>query len=141
MYYYIDDNGKKQKYVGKVYVNMDGSKCGVLISHRQVNEKVYLTYTEAVPAVEGHPAYFTYAGTDEIYTGPYMHDGTTYITNEQIMNEIRLTHHDAVKAHDAYFTYMGSDKKEHIYEGPLDKIMKDTKNGTTYSVVTYTVVI
>ena len=122
-YYYIDENGIKKYYAGKVIKDyVTNETYGLLTQQENIQEKKELEYHEGIEAQEGWSSYFSYIdenGKSKIYDGPINSirknlDNTYYITkiNKQ---EINLIYHPEIPSKPAYFTYLDNEKKV-IYE-------------------------
>lgn len=135
-YYYIDKNGKKQEYNGKIITDLSANKqYGILISHNKIEQKIKLDYCEEVEANKGYSSYFGYIDENNNivkYEGNIKDikkdfKGSYFITKVQ-SNEIELKKYDEVKSKDAYFTYIGKDNKEHLYIGNKQPIFSKYLN-------------
>ncbi len=133
-YYYIDEEGNKKYYVGKVVKNISENTIdGFLTQTKIIEEKVELTYFPEIQAQDGWNSYFTYIenGEEKIYNGLRSKikknpDATYFLLSIQQI-EIPLIYHPAVEAKKEYFSYLDDNDKEVRYEGDLDIIKYDKK--------------
>ena len=73
-YYYINENGIKKYYAGKVIKDyVTNETYGLLTQQENIQEKKELEYHEGIEAQEGWLSYFSYIdenGKSKIYDGP-----------------------------------------------------------------------
>ena len=130
MFYYIDKNGNKKKYAGKVLYSGDNTYMGILTTQSTTNKEVELVFHPEVEAVEGYYAYYTYVnkfGEEVRYYSIVKQDanGNPFFTYS-VSKEIKLKYVPAKEMKTSYFTYM-QNGKEKQYTG------KVFTKGTTYT--------
>ena len=135
--YYIDENGNKKYYIGKVINDhVTNEKYGLLTVQEKIQQEVELEYHPEQPKEEGWSSYFTYLNEDnsetkyidDIHNIRKNFDGSYYITKVNKIS-INLTYHPAIEAQSEYFTYQDSDGNEYIYN---DKVFFDKFTNTYY---------
>lgn len=116
-FYYIDSEGNKRKYVGKVIKNADGSFNGILTKRSCIEHKIELTYHPAIDPIEGRSEYYTYVGdnNEEVMYYSFVKtdsEGNPYFTYS-LITEIPVIVHPAETIKTTYFTYMvnGEEKR------------------------------
>lgn len=114
-FFYIDENGVKHNYVGKVIANKDGSFNGFLTRMTCIEKEVELTHHQGVSPVVGYSSYFTYVNADGDVVNYYSfvkenEDGTKYFTYST-SKDIELTLHPATTKRDVFYTYMNNGKE------------------------------
>lgn len=121
--YYIDENGNKKQFVGKIINDaITNEKYGLLTVQEKIQQDIELEYHPENPAVEGWSSYYTYMNennelvkyTDSLNNIRKNFDGSYYIT--KINKEaIDLIYHPAIEFKDAYFTYKDSEGNDQLY--------------------------
>lgn len=120
-FYYIDKEGNKKKYYGKIIKQPNGTYNGILTISNKVNVKKDLIYHEEIPQVNGYASYYSYInsnGEEVNYYGNILKDENknpyfTYVER----NTFNLEYHPEVLPVDEYFTYTDSQGNEQIYTG------------------------
>ena len=136
-FYYIDENGNKKKYVGKVIYNSDGAYTGILNKNTKSICSKELIYHPEVAAVEGHFTYYSYVtneGEEIRYFDNIKKDeeGNPYFTYVE-RNMFNLDYNPEVKESEGYFTYIDPDtQKECVYEG---SVIYNKKNNTYTGII------
>lgn len=132
-YYYIDENGNKKRYAGKIINDIvSGQTYGILTTQELTREKVEVDFKDPIEEQEGWSSYFTYldeSGNIQKYTGLKHNirksiDSSYYFT--KVTNKtINLNRYNKIPQKPAYFTYL-ENGKEKIYEGKpfYDKMTK-----------------
>ena len=121
-FYYLDKDGNKKKYVGKVIFD-NGSYNGILTSSVKEEVKKNLTYHPEVEEVKGYAAYYTYKdanGEDAIFLDVVKRDdnGNLYFTyTEKIM--FNLNYHPQIDPKEEYYTYVDKEGNECRYAGKV----------------------
>lgn len=132
-YYYLDENGNKKQYVGKIINDIvSGETYGILTSQEFVKEDVEVDFKNPIEEQPGWTSYFTYQDSNsniQKYTGLKHNirkslDGSYYFT-KVTTNSIDLKRIDKVPQKEAYFSYI-ENSVEKIYEGKpfYDKMTK-----------------
>ena len=121
-FYYIDKDGNKKKYVGKIISDND-SYNGILTKTEKIDVKVNLKYYPEVEEVIGHKEYFSYVDKNNeevVYLDVVKRDneGNYYfIQNEK--NMYKLNYHPQIDAQEEYYTYLDSNGNECKYSGKI----------------------
>lgn len=121
-FYYIDKEGNKKKYVGKIISNKK-SYNGILTTVNKVAVDKKLEYHPEIEAVEGYSSYYTYTNAsneDVIYLDIIKRDENNdfYFTyNEK--NIYNLIYHPETKPIEEYYTYLDADGNEQQYSGNI----------------------
>jgi len=124
-YYYINENGIKKYYAGKIINDyVTNETYGLLTIQETIKEEKPIEWHNEKPAIEGWSSYFTYIDengdkvryTDSIGAIRRNIDNSYYITKIN-KDEINLIRHPEVKEIPAYFSFINEDGKEEIYEG------------------------
>lgn len=131
-YYYIDENGNKKQYVGKIINDVvSGETYGILTFQELSKEDIEVKFKDPIKEQKGWTSYFIYNNGDtfkkydglkhNIRTGI---DGSYYFT-KVTTTSIDLNKIDKIPAKEAYFSYI-ENGKEKIYEGKpfYDKLSK-----------------
>ena len=132
-YYYLDENGNKKQYVGKIINDIvSGETYGILTSQELVKEDIEVDFKDPIEEQPGWTSYFTYQdseGNVKKYEGLKHNirkglDGSYYFT-KVTTNSIDLKRIDKVPKKEAYFSYI-ENGVEKIYEGKpfYDKMTK-----------------
>lgn len=132
-YYYLDENGNKKQYVGKIINDIvSGETYGILTSQELIKENVEVDFKDPIEEQSGWTSYFTYQdseGNIQKYEGLKHNirkslDGSYYFT-KVTTNSIDLKRIDKVPQKEAYFSYI-ENGVEKIYEGKpfYDKMTK-----------------
>jgi len=121
-FFYIDEDGNKRKYAGKIIDNNDGTFNGVLTSQKFVYSDIKLNYHPAVEHVDGYSSYYTYINDNNETVNYYSiiktdKDGSTYFTYNT-MKEIPIIVHEAETKKNIYYTYTVNDI-EHVWTGKI----------------------
>ncbi len=123
-FYYIDKDGNKKKYYGKV-IQENGLYSGILtIQEKQVNDKKELIYHPEIEEVEGYFSYYSYinnAGEDIRYYNNIKKDenGEIYFTYTE-RNIYPLEYHEEVTPKEEYYTYIDkATGEEKLYSGKV----------------------
>ena len=124
-FYYIDEEGNKKKYVGKIESNPDGTYSGLLTKVIRTIETKDLIYHEEIPEVKAHPAYYSYInslGEEVLYLVNVKkdEDGNPYFTYTE-KNLFKLDYVPGKPGNDEYFTYLDKDGIEQKYDGSIIK--------------------
>lgn len=137
-YYYLDENGNKKNYVGKVINDyITGETYGLLTQQMVSHKEVELEYHPQVDSQDGWNSYFTYVDslgnnvkfnglTNNIKKDPI--DNSYFFT--QVNNvQINLIKHDKVDYQPGYYTYTTPNGKIIRYDG---KVFYDKFTNTYY---------
>lgn len=120
-FYYIDENGNKKKYVGKVIYNNDGTYNGILNKNTKTVCTKDLIYHPEVKAIDGYYSYYSYITNngkeqrvfDNIRKDENNNPYFTYVER----NMFNLTYVEPVPFVAEHFTYIDPvTKEEHPYE-------------------------
>ena len=123
--YYIDENGNKKYYVGKIINDyITNEKYGLLTVQEKIQEEVKLEYHSEEPAIEGWSSYYTYLNennqevkyTDDLHKIRKNIDNSYYFTRVN-KNIIDLNYHDKIEDKDAYFSYKDNNGNEVVFDG------------------------
>lgn len=127
-FYYIDDDGKKHGYAGKVINDyMTGETYGLLAIQENDDVTVDLKFHEAIPAEQGYSSYYTYInneGNQVKYSGLINNikrnpiDNSYFFTYTSV-DTIDLKHYPEIKPVKPYFTYINDNGEEVIYDGKM----------------------
>jgi len=123
-FYYIDENGEKKKYVGKVIYNNDGTYNGILNQNIQSVCTKDLIYHPEVKAVDGYYSYYSYITKDGVEQRCFDNiktdsEGNPYFTYVE-KNMFELQYNESVPSKEEYFTYIDPiTKEESVYDGPI----------------------
>lgn len=118
-FYYIDKEGNKKRYYGKIISQPKGKYNGVLtLSSQSVVDKE-LIYHPEVEEVNGSSSYYSYInslGEEVIYYGNIQkdEDKVPYFTYVE-RNLFDLKYYPEILPQDEYFTYIDSDGQEKVY--------------------------
>jgi len=124
-YYYLDENGNKKYYVGKIINDyITNEKYGLLTQQEIIQNEVELEFHPSEPASEGWLSYFTYLNengeiskyTDDPHNIRKSFDNSYYFTKVN-KNIIDLEYHNRVEPIDSYFSYTDANGNEIIYDG------------------------
>lgn len=119
-FYYIDKNGNKKKYVGKIIANND-SYNGILTTVLNEEVKKELFYHPEIKEVKGYSSYYSYVnsfGEDTIYLDIVKRDddGNFYFTyNDKFVHN--LNYHPTIEPVEEYYTYIDKNGNECRYSG------------------------
>ena len=137
-FYYIDEDNKKKKYVGKVIYNNDGTFNGILTKSTQTICSKPLIHHPEVEKVDGYFAYFSYItndGSEVRYFDTIKRDanGDGYFTYTE-KNMLKLDYNPEVPEADAYFTYIDPETNQECkYEG---SVVFNRKSNTYTGIIT-----
>lgn len=128
-FYYIDKNGNKKKYAGKILYSGDNTYMGILTTQSTSEREVELVFHPEVKPVEGYYAYYTYVnnlGEEVRYYSIVKQDknGNPFFSYS-ISKDINLKYVPASEIKTSYFTFM-QNGKEKLYGGRV------ITKGTTY---------
>lgn len=123
-YYYLDENGNRKEYVGKIINDcVTGETLGLLTQQIKSQKEVELEYHPQIDEQPGWNSYFTYIDSsgnnikviDSNVRKNYK-DNSYFITN---VNEIKidLKKHNKIDYQPGYFTYTSPLGKEIKYDG------------------------
>ena len=119
-YYYIDSDGNKKKYIGKIISN-NGSYNGILTTVTTEKVKKPLEYHPEVIGVEGYSSYYTYVnnlGEETLYYDIIKRDSENnlyFSYNERFL--YNLKYHEEVSPKEEYYTYIDSFGNECRFTG------------------------
>ena len=121
-FYYIDENGNKKKYIGKIIFD-NGSYNGILTTPVKEEVKKELIYYPEIKGVDGYSSYYTYMnenGEEEVYLDVVKKDsdGNLYF-NKTEKNIYKLVYHPKIEAKEEYYTYLDKDGNECRYSGKV----------------------
>ena len=134
-FYYIDESGKKKKYVGAIINNHNGTYNGYLTHEEYDDVIVDLEYHPAIEEVEGSRAYYTYINENNEETRYFglvgtKEDGTKYFSYSTI-KQINLIYKAPEEKTVEHFTYYGPDGKTYVYLGSTPTF----ENGSYYGII------
>lgn len=122
-FFYIDEDGNKKKYVGKI-ISTNGEYNGILtISNKSISEKE-LIYHPEVKEVKGYLSYYSYINSEgeEIRWFDNIkkdNEGNTFFTYTE-RNLFNLEYNPSVEAKEEYFSYIDPvTKEEKKYTGSV----------------------
>lgn len=127
-YYYLDENGNKKNYIGKIINDyITGETYGLLTQQEVSHKEIELEYHPKVESQEGWASYFTYtdaSGNDVKYNGLKYNIKQDPINNSYFFTQLNtikidLIKHDKVDYVPGYYTYLGRFGKEIKYEGEV----------------------
>ena len=122
-FYYIDKDGNKKKYIGKVISN-NGSYEGTLININKENVNKELIYHPEVEEVEGYLSYYSYINSENKEVRYYDsikkdNEGNTYFTYTE-RQLFRLDYNEPIVKKEDYFTYIDPlTNEEKLYNGTI----------------------
>lgn len=117
-FFYIDEDGNKKKYVGKVISNKNAYNGILTLSNKSISEKE-LIYHPEIEEVNGYLSYYSYinSNNEEIRWFDNFkrdEDGNKYFTYTE-RSLFKLDYNPSVEAQEEYFTYIdpktGEEKK------------------------------
>jgi len=127
-YYYLDENGNKKQYVGKIINDyITGETYGLLTQQEVSHKEITLEHHPEIEYQEGWSSYFTYldeSGNVVRYKG-LTHNikkdsiNNSYFFTQLNTSKIELIKHDKVNYVPGYYTYMGKFDKEIRYDGEV----------------------
>jgi len=122
-FYYIDNDGNKKKYVGKIIEN-NGLYNGVLTKQEKKTSIKDLIYHPEIKEVEGYFSYYSYInseGKEVKYFDNIKKDeeGNFYFTyTEREIFDIEF--HEETQPQEEYYTYIDpKTNEEKLYKGPI----------------------
>ena len=129
-YFYIDESGKKKKYIGNVIENQDGTYSGVLTKTNVYTQNVELKYNDEYKQIINSDINFKYTDGSFVETSDLKNlkqsvDGSYYLPVKEIRT-INLKWNEAIPAK-SYLTYNGKeftgkvifDEKTNTYFGEI----------------------
>lgn len=124
-FYYIDGNGNKTKYAGKIIENEDGTFNGIITTQSLVYCDMKLEKHPKVDSVEGYSSYYTYTNfnnEEERYYSIVKKDekGNNYFTYST-QKEIKLIVHPTETIEKEYYTYTVNNE-EKLWTGKVEYI-------------------
>lgn len=134
-FYYIDKDGNKKKYVGKIISNKD-SYNGILTTVLYEDVEKPLIYHAEVKEVKGNEEYYSYIdknGEEAIYLDVVKRDdkGNLYfMDNERQL--YKLIYHPKVEPAEEYYTYLDAEGNECRYSG---NVIYDKGNNTYTGII------
>lgn len=134
-FYYIDKDGNKKKYVGKIISNKD-SYNGILTTVLYEDVEKPLIYHAEVKEVKGNEEYYSYIdknGEEAIYLDVVKRDdkGNLYfMDNERQL--YKLMYHPKVEPAEEYYTYLDAEGNECRYSG---NVIYDKGNNTYTGII------
>ena len=134
-FYYIDKEGNKKKYVGKIISNKD-SYNGILTTVLYEDVEKPLIYHAEVKEVKGNEEYYSYIdknGEEAIYLDVVKRDdkGNLYfMDNERQL--YKLIYHPKVEPAEEYYTYLDAEGNECRYSG---NVIYDKGNNTYTGII------
>ena len=134
-FYYIDKDGNKKKYVGKIISNKD-SYNGILTTVLYEDVEKPLIYHEEIKEVKGNEEYYSYIdknGEEAIYLDVVKRDdkGNLYfMDNERQL--YKLIYHPKVEPAEEYYTYLDAEGNECRYSG---NVIYDKGNNTYTGII------
>ena len=134
-FYYIDKDGNKKKYVGKIISNKD-SYNGILTTVLYEDVEKPLIYHAEVKEVKGNEEYYSYIdknGEEAIYLDVVKRDdkGNLYfMDNERQL--YKLIYHPKVEPAEEYYTYLDTEGNECRYSG---NVIYDKGNNTYTGII------
>ena len=134
-FYYIDKDGNKKKYVGKIISNKD-SYNGILTTVLYEDVEKPLIYHAEVKEVKGNEEYYSYIdknGEEAIYLDVVKRDdkGNLYfMDNERQL--YKLIYHPKVEPAEEYYTYLDAEGNECRYSG---NVIYDKANNTYTGII------
>lgn len=134
-FYYIDKDGNKKKYVGKIISNKD-SYNGILTTVLYEDVEKPLIYHEEIKEVKGNEEYYSYIdknGEEAIYLDVVKRDdkGNLYFMNNE-RQLYKLIYHPQVEPAEEYYTYLDAEGNECRYSG---NVIYDKANNTYTGII------
>jgi len=127
-YYYLDENGNKKQYVGKIINDyITGETYGLLTQQDVSHKEITLEHHPKIESQEGWSSYFTYldeSGNTVKYKGlPYNIKkdsiNNSYFFTQLNTSKVDLIKHDKINYVPGYYTYIGKFDKEIKYDGEV----------------------
>ena len=139
-YYYIDEEGNKKYYSGKLQHNIsEGTTYGFLIHQEIIENKIPLTYYPEVLPEKGWNSYFTYIDNDnnickytDLKSKIKKNQDNTYYLAKFNKEEFEVIKHDKVDGIPEYYTYFDKFHYEEKYTGDLKKLKYDKRRKQYY---------
>lgn len=123
-YYYIDENGNKKNYMGKVINDYITNNTYGIISYQESEEKeIELLFNNEIPYKPKQNPYFAYIdknGDVQKYTGlknNIINNDNSYFFNQVITEKIDLKYYPKVEYIPKKFTYIDKEGIEQEYKG------------------------
>lgn len=122
-YFYIDEDGNKKKYIGKIIQNKNSYNGILTVSNKSISNKE-LIYHPEVKEVKGYLSYYSYINSNNEEVRWFDNfkkdeeDNKFFTYTER--NLFHLEYNPAVEAKEEYFSYIDpTTGEEKIYSGSI----------------------